>query len=68
MTSDPAVFGQDVILTCNTVYPLRNSKDCPVRQWSGGSEGRGLMYNGFSSNEAKYEEKVNLFLASFLLL
>lgn len=56
------------MLTCYTVHPLQNSKDCPVRQWSGGSDGRGLMYNGFSSNEEKYEEKANLSTSQFSLI
>ncbi|CAG2255182.1 unnamed protein product [Mytilus edulis] len=60
MTTYPAIFGRDIMLTCYTFLPLKNSKDCPVRQWSGGTDGRGLMYNGFSSNEEKYEEKNRL--------
>ncbi|CAC5356748.1 unnamed protein product [Mytilus coruscus] len=68
MTTYPAMFGQDVMLTCYTFHPLENSKDCPVRQWSGGTDGRGLMYNGFSSNEEKYEEKANLLSSQFSLI
>lgn len=68
MTTYPAIFGRDIMLTCYTFHPLQNSKDCPVRQWSGGTDGRGLMYNGFSSNEEKYEEKVNLLSSQFSLI
>ncbi|XP_063397716.1 uncharacterized protein LOC134682048 [Mytilus trossulus] len=68
MTTYPAIFGRDVMLTCYTFHPLQNSKDCPVRQWSGGTYGRGLMYNGFSSNEEKYEENVNLLSTQFSLI
>ncbi|VDI14530.1 Hypothetical predicted protein [Mytilus galloprovincialis] len=68
MTSYPAIFGRDIMLTCYTFHPLQNSKDCPVRQWSGGSDGRGLMYNGFSAKEGKYEEKVNLLSRQFSLI
>lgn len=66
-STNPVVFGQDVILTCYTGHPLLNSKDCPVRQWSGGPERKGLMYNGYSSNEQKYEEKENLTTSQFSL-
>ncbi|XP_076108507.1 uncharacterized protein LOC143076567 [Mytilus galloprovincialis] len=68
MTTYPAEFGRDVMLTCYTFLPLKNSKDCPVRQWSGGTNGRGLMYNGVSVNDEKYEEKVNLLSSQFSLI
>lgn len=61
------VFGKDVILTCYTGHALLNSKDCPVRQWSGGPDHNGLMYNGYSSNEEKYEEEANLSTNQFSL-
>lgn len=61
------IFGKDVILTCYTGHALLNSKDCPVRQWSGGPDHNGLMYNGYSSNEEKYEEEANLSTNQFSL-
>lgn len=66
-TTDPAVFGKDVVLTC-TVLQLRKLKDCAQHTWSGGTGGRGLMNNGFSSNEEKYEEKANLSTSQFSLI
>lgn len=65
MTTNLAVFGQDVILTCYTFKPIQN---CPVRKWTGGTEGLGLMYNGFSLNAKKFEEKANFSSNQFSLI
>ncbi|XP_076106174.1 uncharacterized protein LOC143074781 [Mytilus galloprovincialis] len=58
VSSVPAMFGQNTVLTCHLEYILTNPKDCPVRQWSGGPEHKGLVYNGYSSNNNKYEEDI----------
>ncbi|XP_052075221.1 uncharacterized protein LOC127712671 isoform X2 [Mytilus californianus] len=59
LDTHPATFGQNIRLTCNTGDNLIKSKDCPVRQWSGGPQHKGLVYNGFSSDNHKYEEYLN---------
>ncbi|XP_071178682.1 uncharacterized protein [Mytilus edulis] len=68
MSSLPAIFGQNIVLTCHLEYILTNPKDCPVRQWSGGPKRIGLVYNGYSSDYNKYEEDVNLGSMEFSLI
>ncbi|VDH92972.1 Hypothetical predicted protein [Mytilus galloprovincialis] len=59
LDTHPATFGQNIRLTCDTGDNLIDSKDCPVRQWSGGPHHKGLVYNGYSSDNHKYEEYLN---------
>lgn len=59
LSTKPVVFGGEAILTCKVGYPLKNSKECPVREWSGGRSGRGILYNQFPSNKTKYEDRTN---------
>ncbi|CAC5394840.1 unnamed protein product [Mytilus coruscus] len=59
LNTHPATFGQHIRLTCDTGDTLIKSEDCPVRQWSGGPLHKGLVYNGFSSDNHKYEEYLN---------
>lgn len=59
LDTHPATFGQNIRLTCDTGDNVIDSKDCPVRQWSGGPQHKGLVYNGYSSDNYKYEEYLN---------
>lgn len=59
LSSVPAIFGQDIVLTCYLEDISTNPKDCPVRQWSGGPKRKGLVYNGYSSDNNKYMEYAN---------
>lgn len=68
VSSVPAMFGQNTVLTCHLKYILTNPKDCSVRQWSGGPEHKGLVYNGYSSNNNKYEEDINFGSFDFSLI
>ncbi|CAG2248494.1 unnamed protein product [Mytilus edulis] len=68
ISSVPAIFGQNIVLTCHLEDILTNPKDCPVRQWSGGPDRRGLVYNGYSSNNNKYEEDKNFGSFDFSLI
>ncbi|CAC5384098.1 unnamed protein product [Mytilus coruscus] len=68
MSSVPPIFGQNTVPTCHLEDILTNPKDCPVRQWSGGPERRGLMYNGYSSDKNKYEEDLNFGSFEFSLI
>ncbi|XP_052074864.1 uncharacterized protein LOC127712461 [Mytilus californianus] len=68
MSSVPAIFGQNTVLTCHLETIFTNPKDCTVRQWSGGPERRGLVYNGYSSDKNKYEEDVNFGSFEFSLI
>ncbi|CAG2239457.1 unnamed protein product [Mytilus edulis] len=38
VSSVPAMFGQNTVLTCHLEDILTNPKDCAVRQWSGGPD------------------------------
>ncbi|CAC5407924.1 unnamed protein product [Mytilus coruscus] len=68
MSSVPAIFGQNTVLTCHLEDISTNPKDCSVRQWSGGPDHRGLLYNGYSSDSNKYKEDVNLGSFDFSLI
>ncbi|CAG2255181.1 unnamed protein product [Mytilus edulis] len=61
----PAIFGKDITLTCKIEI---KSKDCRVRQWSGGPGGKAIMYNGITSKRYKYQESVDLQSTSFSLI
>lgn len=41
--------------------------DCSVRQWSGGPDNKGLVYNGYSSNETKYGEYLDSYTFSLII-
>lgn len=58
ISSKNAVFGEDIILTCHLEDISTSPKDCLVRQWSGGPKRMGLVYNGYSSDNNKYEEYI----------
>ncbi|CAC5399422.1 unnamed protein product [Mytilus coruscus] len=62
LSSLPAIFGNDITLTCEIEI---KSKDCSVRQWSGGPDGKAIMYNGITSKSYKYQEKVDLQSTNF---
>lgn len=64
----PAMFGQNTVLTCHLEDILTNPKDCAVRQWSGGPDRKGLVYNGYSSNKNKYEEDIYFGYFDFSLI
>ncbi|CAC5421876.1 unnamed protein product [Mytilus coruscus] len=68
LSSLPAIFGQDTVLTCHLDEIFTHPKDCTVRQWSGGPERRGLVYNGYSSDSNKYEEYTNMGSFEFSLI
>lgn len=68
ISSVPAIFGQNAVLTCHLKDIFIKSKDCAVRQWSGGPDRRGLVYNGYSSDNTKYEEDVHMGSNEFSLI
>lgn len=52
-------------LTCKLEI---KSKDCNVRQWSGGADGKAIMYNGITSKPYKYQENVDLQSTNSLII
>lgn len=68
LSTIPAIFGQNIVLVCIIDDKLLSSRDCLVRQWSGGPDHKGLVYNGYSSNETKYGEYLELESDTFSLI
>jgi hypothetical protein len=62
------MYGDNVILTCQTGHVLTDRAECPVRQWYGGHKDKLLLYNKVSLDATKYEDRTNLSSTEFSLV
>ena len=56
VSNKPVVYGDNIILTCKTY----RRGACLVRQWYGGPTNKLLLYNNWSVDGKKYENRTNL--------
>jgi hypothetical protein len=68
VSNKPAMYGYNVILTCQTGHVLTDRVECPVRQWYGGHNDKLLLYNEVSRDATKYEDRTNVSSTEFSLV
>jgi hypothetical protein len=68
VSNKPVMYGDNVILTCQTGHVLTDTRECRVRQWYGGHKDKLLLYNKVSRDVTKYEDRTNLSSTEFSLV
>ena len=67
MSNKPVIYGNNIILTCQTGHVLTYRRDgCRVRQWY--SDQKRFLYNGASLDATKYEDRTNVSSMEFSLV
>ena len=67
MSNKPVIYGDNIILTCQTGHVLIDRGDgCRVRQWY--SDQKRFLYNDASLDPTKYEDRTNVSSMEFSLV